>query len=288
VKESTSRLKTRDGLDFHLRRWNDETAAHQWTFVLVHGQGEHGGRYAHLAEWFTPLGASVYAMDHRGHGKSTGQRGHTPSLNALLDDIDQVIERARQESGPPIVLIGHSLGGLLAIAYALDRQERVDRAIFSAPALQLKVRVPPWKRAVAGVLPRIAPRLSLANEIDASHLSHEQSIVDAYRSDPLVHNRISAGMYGATIANGEKLIARAGELRLPFLLMHGRDDRIVDPLGSQRFFARATAPDRAFCLYPGMYHEIFNEVEHEKVFADIESWLTRRTEAQTTGWNPPP
>ena len=99
---------------------------------------------------------------------------------------------------------------------------------------------------------------------------------------------ITAGMYGETAGRTESFIARASELRVPFLLLHGRDDRIVDPVGSQRFFARATAPDRAFCLYPGMYHEIFNEVDHDRVFADIDSWLTRRTDAQLTGWNPPP
>jgi alpha-beta hydrolase superfamily lysophospholipase len=288
VKESTATLKTADGLDLYLRRWETEGVPHRWTFVMVHGLGEHGGRYQHLAEWFTPRGATVYAMDHRGHGRSGGLRGHAPSLTALLNDIDAVVMRARAESGGPLVLIGHSFGGLLAIAYALDRPDRIDKAVFSAPALVAKVKVPAWKQALARVLPTVAPKASFANEIDPNVLSHDPAIAPAYTSDPLVHNRITAGLYASTIARGGEFIRRAPELRVPFLLLHGRDDQIVDSAGSQRFFARATARDRAFALYPGFYHEIFNEVEQERVFQDIESWLTQRADAQPTGWNPPP
>jgi alpha-beta hydrolase superfamily lysophospholipase len=288
VKESTATLKTADGLDLYVRCWEAEAVPRQWTFVIVHGLGEHGGRYQPFAEWFTPLGATVYAMDHRGHGRSGGQRGHAPSLNALLEDIDQVVVRARSQSGGPVVLVGHSFGGLLAIAYALRHQDHIDKAVFSAPLLKVKVKVPAWKRSLANVLPKVAPRMSLSNGVDADVLSHDPANARTYRSDPLVHDRITAGLYGDTIARGEEFIARAAELRVPFLLLHGRDDQIVDPTGSQRFFARATAPDRAFCLYPGLYHEIFNEVDHEQVFQDIQSWLTQGTDAQRTGWNPPP
>ena len=288
MNEATTALKTADGLDLYVRRWLAEDVPHRWTFVIVHGLGEHGGRYQHLGEWFAPQGATVYAMDLRGHGRSGGQRGHAPSLSALLDDIDAVVVRARTESGGPVVLIGHSFGGLLAVAFALKYPDHIDRAVFSAPAFIARVKVPAWKRTLAGVLPKVAPKASFANEIDANVLSHDPATAPAYRSDPLVHNQITAGLYGDTIARGEEFIARAPELRVPFLLMHGRDDQIVDPVGSQRFFARATVPERAFCLYPGLYHEIFNELEHEKVFQDIESWLTQRTDAQVTGWNPPP
>ena len=288
MNESTTTLETTDGLDLFVRHWQTDGVARQWTFVVVHGLGEHSGRYRHFAEWFAPLGADIHAADLRGHGRSGGQRGYAPSLKALLDDIDIVVARARAESSGPLVMVGHSFGGLLAIAFALDRPDHLDRAVLSAPLLIPKVRVPAWKRTIAGILPRVAPRLALANEVDARLLSHDPEIATSYVNDPLVHDRITGGLYGATIAHGEGFIARAAELRVPFLLMQGRDDQIVDPSGSQRFFARATAPDRAFCVYPGMYHEILNEVDHEKVFADIESWLTKRTDAHLTGWNPPP
>jgi len=288
VNESTATLKTADGLDLYVRRWEAENVPHRWTFVVVHGLGEHGERYRHLAEWFTPLGATVYAMDQRGHGKSGGPRGDAPSLNALLDDIDAVVRIARAESGGPVVLIGHSFGGLMAIAYTLAHPDHIDKAVFSAPLLIPKVKVPAWKRPLTKVLPRLAPRLAVSNEVDANLLSHDPEIARRYASDPLVHDRITGGLYGDTIARGEEFIARAGEIRVPFLLMQGRDDRIVDPTGSRRFFAGAMAPERAFCVYPGMYHEIFNEVDQEKVFQDVESWLTQHTDAHLTGWNPPP
>jgi len=288
VNESTITLKTGDGLDLHVRCWRTEEVAHRWTFVIVHGLGEHGGRYQHLAAWFTPLGATVYAIDLRGHGRSGGPRGHAPSLDVLLADIDAVVVRARTDSGGPVVLIGHSFGGLLAIAYTLRHPDHIDKAVFSAPLLIPKVKVPAWKRPLTKILPRVAPRVAVSNEVDPNLLSHDPEIARRYASDPLVHDRITGGLYGDTIARGEAFIARASEVRVPFLLMQGRDDRIVDPLGSQRFFARATAPDRAFCLYPGLYHEIFNELEHERVFQDLESWLTQRTDAHVTGWNPPP
>jgi alpha-beta hydrolase superfamily lysophospholipase len=275
VNESTETLKTADGLDLFARRWQARDVPHRWTFVIVHGLGEHGGRYQHLAEWFAPRGATVYAMDHRGHGRSGGQRGHAPSLDVLLDDVELVVRRAADDAGGPLVLVGHSFGGLLAIAYALGRPTRLDRAIFSAPALVPKVKVPAWKQALAGVLPKIAPRASFANEIDPNVLSRDPAVGRIYVSDPLVHKQITAGLYAGTIARGESFIARAPELRVPFLLLHGRDDQIVDPSGSERFFAGATAPGRAFRLYPGLYHEIFNEVEKEKVFQDIDSWLTQ-------------
>lgn len=288
MNDSTLSLTTADGLELHLRRWQNPSAPRVWTFVLVHGLGEHSGRYLRFAEWFTEQGATVYAMDLRGHGRSGGPRGHAPSLDSLVDDIDRAVVRAREESGGPVVLVAHSFGGLLGIVYATRHPERLDRAIFSAPALKVKAHVPAWKRAIGKVLPKVAPKASLSNEVDPGILSHDPAVSAAYTGDALVHNRISAGLYSSTFAHGEEFIAHAGDLKVPFLLLHGAQDQLIDPTGSQRFFARATAPERAFILYPGMYHEIFNEVEQEMVFQDIESWLTQRTDAHLTGWNPPP
>jgi alpha-beta hydrolase superfamily lysophospholipase len=274
VSESTATLKTADGLDLSIRYRPAEATPHRWTFVIVHGLGEHSGRYQHLAAWFGPKGAAVYAMDQRGHGRSGGQRGHAPGLEALVDDVDRVVAHARTASGGPVVLIGHSFGGLVAIGYSFAHPERIERAVFSAPLLRVKQAVPAWKRVLSGVLPSVAPSMSFSNDVDAGLLSHDPATASAYTSDPLVHDRITAGLYGRVIARGESFIRRAEELKVPFLLMQGGADRIVDPAGSEALFRAATAPGRAFRLYPGMYHEIFNEVDRERVFRDIENWLT--------------
>jgi alpha-beta hydrolase superfamily lysophospholipase len=286
VNESTTTLRTTDGLPLFFRRWWDSGASHRWTFVMIHGLGEHGGRYRHVAEWFAPKGVIVYAMDQRGHGNSGGPRGDAPSLRALVDDADAIVTRARDESDGPLVLIGHSFGGLISIAYGLDRPARIDRAIFSAPLLIPKVKVPAWKRSMAAVLPKVAPRLAVSNEVDPKLLSHDPEVAPAYVADPLVHDRITGGLYSGTIARGEAFIARAPELKVPFIMLHGADDQIVDPNGSQRFFDRATITDRTLCIYPGMYHEIFNEVDRERVFKDIDGWLSRPVAAPPTSSAP--
>jgi len=265
--------RTPDGIPISLVHWPAPSARPRWTLLIAHGLGEHAGRYQAFAEWFVRHDAEVVALDHRGHGLSGGPRGHTPSLQRLLDDLDQVISLVYPPPGRPLVLIGHSLGGLIAVAYALAYPERIDRAVFSAPALLVKQRVSVVKVALSRALSRLTPGLALANEIDVRLLSRDQSIVEAYRTDPLVHNRISARLYRETIGRGRQLIARAPRLRVPFLLLHGEADGLVDPRGSRAFFARATAPGRAFKTYPGLYHEIFNEPERERVFEDILAWL---------------
>lgn len=274
-QDTTETLRSADGLDLHVRRWQDPAASHRWTFVVAHGLGEHSGRYVHFARWFSARGARVYAIDHRGHGLSGGPRGHTDSMDAFVADLDLLVTRARKEAGGPVVLVGHSLGGLIAIAYAVTHPDRIDRAVFSAPVLRVNARVPGWKRALARVAPRVAPRASFRTGLDAGALSHDPEVVGRYRSDPLVHDRITPMANRATFERGEEFIGRAAELKVPFLLLHGAEDRLSDPEGSRRFFARATAPGRAFKIYPGLYHEIFNEPEQEQVFRDIENWLGR-------------
>lgn len=288
LRETPVRLQTRDHLELFVRRFEQEGTAGSATFVVVPGLGEHSGRYRHFAAWFAARGVRSYVVDLRGHGHSGGARGHAPSLTALLDDLDLVVARAADEASSRITLVGHSTGALIAIAYALDRPQRLDGAVFSAPALRLRVRVPAWKRALARVTPALVPTLALRTGLDAGGLSRDRAVVDAYRQDPLVHDWITARFNAETFARGEGLIARAGELRVPFLMLQGGSDPIVDPSGTTRFFERAQAPGRALRVYPSLYHEIFNEPEQAQVFADIEDWLTQRRAQKDAGWNPPP
>lgn len=286
--ETPIQLRTADGFELYVRRFEDRTRAWLRTFLVVHGHGEHGGRYRQLAAWFSARGVRLYVVDLRGHGRSGGARGHTPSLRAMLGDLDLVAERAHDESGAPITLVGHSAGGLIGIAYALDRPHRLEAAVISAPALRLRVRVPRWKRILARITPAVAPTLTMATGLDARGLSHDAAVVAAYRQDPLNHDRISTRFNAETFARGEELIARAAQLRVPVLLLQGGSDPIVDPEGTRRFYERAQPALRAMRVYPSLYHEIFNEPEHEQVFQDVEDWLAQRRALADAGWNPPP
>jgi alpha-beta hydrolase superfamily lysophospholipase len=267
------RLRSRDGLDLAVHHW-PASAPQRFTFVVAHGLGEHAGRYQRFAAWFGARGVGVYAIDHRGHGLSGGPRGHAPSQAALLDDLDQVVTLATHDVTKP-VLVGHSMGGLIAIAYALAHPDRIQRAVFSAPALMVKQRLPLWMEWLKPVH-HVLPRLTVPNSLDVRTLSRDPAVVEAYQADPLVHDRISARLGAVTMGQGEALIARAGELRVPFLLLQGAEDGLVDPQGSERFFAGATVPGSAFKLYPGLYHEIFNEPEQARVYQDILDWLNQQ------------
>lgn len=285
-QEIAIRLKSRDGIDLHLRHWRLDSIAHQRTFIVIHGMGEHSGRYGYFGRWFAQRGTHVYALDLRGHGLSGGQRGHADSIEQLLEDVDLAVSQGREGSGLPLVLVSHSVGGLVGIPYALAHPERIDRAVFSAPALMVKTPVAAWKRVLMKVGPTLLPRVSGPLGLDHKDLSRDPAVVSGYGADPLVHDRITSRMARETLGRGEDLIASAPKLRVPFLLMHGAEDRIIDPEGSKRFFAGATVEGRAFCLYPGLYHEIFNEPEKELVFQDIEDWLDHQV--ARSGWNPPP
>jgi acylglycerol lipase len=270
AESETLRVRSADGLDLAVYHWT-AAAPRRWTFVVSHGLGEHAGRYQRFADWFAGRGVEVYALDHRGHGRSGGPRGHAPSQAALVDDLDRVVSLATAGGARP-VLVGHSVGALIALAYALAHPDRIQRAVFSAPAFLVKQPVAAWKRA-AGPIHHVLPRFTVPTGIDQRTLSRDPAVVDAYAVDPLVHDLISARMQAVTMGQGPALIARAAELRVPFLLLHGGADGLIDPTGSERFFAGATAPGRAFREYPGLYHEIFNEPEQTQVFQDILDWL---------------
>lgn len=275
VEEESIHLQTADGLDLTIRHWRAAELPSRRTLVVAHGIGEHSGRYQAFARWFCAHGAEVYAPDHRGHGKSSGPRGHTPSLRALVDDLERVVALAVRQAARRAILVGHSIGAIVAIGYALSHPEPLERAVFSAPPLMIKVRIPMWKQILARVLPTVLPRLTLSNAIDTNLLCRDPAIVAAYQDDPLVHDRISARFYRETFGRGEELIARAPQLTVPFLLLHGEADGLADPLGSKRFFAASMVPGREIHLYPGLYHEILNEPERERVFEDLEAWLSK-------------
>ncbi len=239
--------------------------------VLMHGLGEHSGRYAHVARFFNDCGYSVRAYDHRGHGRSGGARGDVPGADALVWDAKIVVDDFAQNLSAPPLLLGHSMGGLFAACYAMRALSPLGGLILSSPALG--IRLSGAQKLLLRVLGAIAPGFGIPNGLESRYLSHRQAVVDAYDRDPLVHHKISARLLGAMLDAIEFAQARAPALSVQTLLLVAGDDHLVDAAGSAAFFKKLAPGVGTMHTYPGFYHELFNEVEAGRVFDDIRAWL---------------
>ena len=268
-------LSAPDGETLLLRRLAS-AAASRAVVVLVHGLGEHAGRYRALAERLHGWGFAVWAHDHHGHGESSGARGGLPSELRLVDDLALVIDDARRENpGLPLVLLGHSLGGLVAASLVARGVRPVDGLVLSSPGLDPGLNG--FQKALLAVLPRIAPRLRVGNGLDDNFLSHDRAVVQAYRDDPLTHDRIGGRLAHFLAHEGALVRQAAAHWPVPTLLIYAGDDRLVVPAAS-RAFAAAAAPSgmvEAQC-FESLYHEIFNELDAGPVFAALQRWLDKR------------
>lgn len=241
--------------------------------LLVHGLGEHAGRYDHVARRLNAWGFAVRGYDQYGHGESGGVRGALPTRTRLMDDLADLVEssRARVRPGTPLLLLGHSMGGLVAASFVAREMMRVDGLILSSPALATPLTG--LQKLLLAIVPRIAPNFTVGNGLDPQYISHDPAVVAAYKSDPLVHDRIS-GRLGRFIADeGAWVISRAGHWTVPTLLLYAGADRLVDPTGSRAFAAAAPRDRVAAQCFDDLYHEIFNEADAEPVFARLKDWL---------------
>lgn len=237
------------------------------TVVLVHGLSEHSGRYAHVIEALNRAGWSVVAYDQRGHGRSPGPRGVLPRTETLLEDLAQIIDEANAKR---LLLLGHSMGGLVVARFVTDERRKVDAVVLSSPALKLKLRVVDRIKLAAGTA--FAPNVALRNGFDGTKLSHDPEVVHAYHNDPLRHDRVSPRIVNFIIDSGRIVRARASRWRVPTLLMWAGQDRVVDADGS-REFANASPRDVVTAReFPELYHEIFNEGD-ARVFETLMNWL---------------
>lgn len=260
-----------DGTRLSYRRW--PVAGSSITFAVVHGLGEHSGRYERFARGMAAFGMSTYALDLRGHGQSPGQRGHVDSWAQWVDDAAAFVTFVEKDTQQEVIPLGHSFGGAIMLSTVLGHKVgHARRFVLSSPALKLKAAVPAWKRSLGKVTARIAPRLALGNEVDPATVSRIPEVVQDYLSDPLVHDRISARTYSEWQAAAQDTLARAGEITLPFLILAGTDDRLVDPEGSRLLHERAPRVSRLEML-EGRYHEPFNDRGSEEVFVLIADWV---------------
>jgi len=264
--------QTEDGLRLYAQGWQPETES-KGVVCLVHGLGEHSGRYAHLAAFLNQAGYALLAFDLRGHGKSEGQRGHTPSYQALLEDISHLLEEAAERYlDRSRFLYGHSLGGTLVIEYALRHCPQLAGVIASGPLLRTAFEPPAWKLTLAKIMRSLWPTLALSNEIDRQALSRDPEVVRAYNDDPLVHDRLSTRLGMDMLQSGLWSLEHAAEFALPLLLMHGSADRLTSAQASREFAAQA-GDGCTLRIWDGFYHEIHNEPEQGQVFAYLLEWL---------------
>lgn len=265
-----------DGLTLYTQTWLPEVAPVA-RLAVAHGLGEHSGRYANFAAWFTPRGFAVHALDHRGHGQSPGQRGHINAWAEFRDDLHCFLDQ--MPTDVPVFLVGHSMGGLIVLDYGLHYPtERLRGVVASAPGLAPGGGVSKATIAGAKVLSRIMPKLQMPNGLDVQGLARDPEVIRAYLADPLVHGHATPRFAVEMLATGlwTRVHAADWPSETPLLLMHGAADPICRPEATAQFFADAGARDKVYIPYPNCLHEIFNEVEWEKVLADLEEWLRAR------------
>jgi alpha-beta hydrolase superfamily lysophospholipase len=262
-----------DGARLALRR-EPATGGRRAALILVHGFGEHSGRYAHVAQWFAARGVAVYALDQRGHGRSPGPRGHIARFAQYLSDVVALRKLVASEAPGPLLLLGHSFGGLVVLRYLESAPAGVTGAIVSCPFLAVAFKVPAWKVLIGKTLADVLPSLPFPTGINPDHLSHDAEVVRAAVSDPLCHTVMTPRAYREIMAAQQHALAERERIAVPLFFGVAGDDRVVSRLDTQRFAGSLTG-DVTVRVYDGMFHEIFNEPGREAVFADLAPWLER-------------
>ena len=279
-------MTTKSTLSTFIARDGDHVAIQDWPLgqgetlrgvvLLVHGLGEHVGRYDHVARQLNDWGFAVRGYDQYGHGESGGLRGGLTTDHRLLDDLADVVDRtrARMQANTPLILLGHSMGGLVAGRFVALAIRPVDALVMSSPALDPGLNA--VQKILLAVLPRIAPNLRVGNGLDASLISHDPATVAAYRADKLVHDRVSGRLARFIAEGGPATVALASTWKVPTLLLYAGADKLVNPAGSHAFAAAAPKSVVSSRCFESLFHEIFNELKPTPVFAELKKWLDAR------------
>jgi acylglycerol lipase len=269
---TTGSVESADGTKLAYRAWPKPGSL---ALAVVHGLGEHAGRYERLAKGMAQHGMGTYALDLRGHGKSPGARGHVDSWSQWTDDVAAFVSHIESVAGVEVVPVGHSFGGVALLSTVLARKlPKTRRFVVSSPALKLKMAVAGWKLTFGPIASKIVPRLALANEVDPKTVSRIAEVVEAYRNDPLVHNKISTRLGAEWQEATRDILSRAGEIKTPFLILAGTADALIDPAGSRELHEQAKSTSELRML-EGRFHEPFNDIGSDEVFRLIADWLKK-------------
>lgn len=273
MKKQEQIVAATDDRKLHWQAWEPDHEIGA-TVCLVHGLGEHSNRYDHVAKAFVEKGIAFHAFDLRGHGKSEGKRGHTPSLMQWLDDIRLLIDLA--DADRPRFLYGHSLGGSIALNYGLHPHTQLAGIIATGPALKRSFKVPAIKILLGKGMAKLWPTFSQHSGLDPEAISRDKSVVQAYIDDPFVHDWASARLFIEATKAGEEALAQAAKINLPLLLVCGQEDHLVDVTACEEFFRRSSSVDKTLRILPGLYHEVHNEPEKAEVIAEMIQWVLER------------
>ena len=264
-----------DGVELYAQKWDPDSDP-KALICLVHGLGEHSGRYRHWAEKLNEAGYALLAFDLRGHGKSGGPRGDTPSFDHFADDLSILLTTGEElYPGLPRFLYGHSLGGLITLYYLIQRQPSLKGSIVTSPGLRTMVDRQKFKIAAARILGTLIPKASIPNGLDLDGLCRDEQVVKDYIADPLVHDRVSLRLGKKMFEAITYVFGRAADIKTPLLLMHGNDDWITFPEGSEEI-AESLTCDKELKICEGCYHELHNEPNQDEIFQIIKEWLDRK------------
>lgn len=279
IKRANGFVQVRKGMSIFYQRWTSATA--RTPLVIIHGVGEHSGRYEETAMRLVREGCSVFACDLEGHGRSPGIRGHVPSFECYLDDTRAVVSVASATmGGQRPILLGHSLGGLIATWYAAQAPDTIRCLVLTSPAWGVSLPVPLWKQTAAYALSVCWPSVTMRrSRFPAAHLSHDPRITRQYLSDPLNHAQASAGLYVEMRRRMAQLPQVLPRLRMPVLVLQAGDDRIASADATRRLFPLIGAPQKQLIIYEGFFHEVLNEVNKAQVLDDLVAWLRHSARA---------
>jgi alpha-beta hydrolase superfamily lysophospholipase len=276
MKHTEINWKSSDGLNIYAHGWTPDSGSPNAVVCLVHGLGEHTLRYEHVAEAFTREKLILFGADLRGHGNSEGKRGHFPSIEAVLRDIDQLLKEARNRFPElPLILYGHSLGGILVLHYGLKYKPGIKGIISTSPGLHNALEKQKVLIALTRILGSLMPRMSLPSGLDATAISQDPEVVQLYKNDPLVHSRITFGFGRSMLDVGRWTLEHAGEMSVPVLLLHGKADTIAYASGSIEF-AGAVPSKSKLAIWDNGYHELHNEPFRAEVLKTMTDWIKQQ------------
>jgi alpha-beta hydrolase superfamily lysophospholipase len=273
VRHSDGTFDSGDAGQVYWQSWTPAESPRA-VLLLVHGLAEHSGRYEGFAEFFTSAGFAVHALDHPGHGRSAGHRCHIGRFADFTNTLERYLALVKTtHPGTPIFLVGHSMGGLIAASFLIERQSQFAAAVLSGPAIRAPQQPSRFALFVMRIISRLLPRLGVL-QLDSSGVSKDPDVVSKYDNDPLVfRGKVTARLAAELFSEMDKVLAEAATIRLPLLILHGGSDSLTDVAGSKALHEAVSSTDKEIIVYDGLYHEIFNEPERIAVMTDMKDWL---------------